>query len=207
MGMLKVVFVSLTLTVNCICNAEFIECSICHNDFDSGIKDSSTNECAKCSNLIKAIQEWRHYCPACQKLIVLDFCPECSILLKLTESNDEHIEDCETNHKIYNICLGCIEKLLIKKRKCWYTGCDQNIEPRGCLGYQTFLCSIHNAALRNAVLERKQKCPKCKNRCLLDLCSVCLVAINANHCDNCKWGNKKYSPYVPCLACLEKNKL
>lgn len=204
---IKTLFILLVFNVNCICNARLIECSICHKDFEWNEQEPFSTVCANCNKLIKEIQEWRDYCPECKQRIILDFCPKCYSLLNLDKPIETHVESCTNNHKFQDICLGCIEHLLIEKRKCWYKDCDENIERRGCLGYQTFLCSFHNAALKNAVLERKQKCPKCKNRSLLDLCSVCLVEINANHCDNCKWGNKKYSPYVPCLACLEKNKL
>ncbi len=200
MKTLKFSFILLGITINSICSAMTVECSICHENFQSGTKNSSTTVCANCNQLIKAIQEWKQYCPDCRKLTFLDLCQTC-----LTSINTDPCGACSAPYTTYIRCLACLNKHLPTKKQCLYTGCHNDIAIKGCCGYFSRLCSNHNTILIDTITTRKKKCNACKKQPLLDLCPACLESINADHCDDCQWKDTVYGPYVPCIQCLEKH--
>ena len=206
MDTLKSLFVILFFTINSLCYALEVECSICHERFDRG--KASGSVCPDCKKLIAAVKEWKKGCLECRKYPWLDLCPDCleGITKQEDSCNDRH-------HKLYNVCITCLKVSCKGKEEyngedspnCYYKGCKNPIASKGCCGYPTGLCMNHNEALMKAIITHKSKCKAdCKRYPFLDLCPECLELINtqkAGH-DDCIWKDTPYDVYVPCETCL-----
>jgi len=205
MDTLKYLFIVLFFSINSICHAIEIECSICHVRFDRG-KTSGT-VCSDCKDLIKAIKTWKQGCPECRKYPWLDLCTDClgDITKQEGTCNDRH-------HKLYNVCVQCLKVACQAKKEyvaetpnCLIIDCKKPIDPKGCCGYPTGLCTEHNTSLRQAIKKHKANCKaSCKYYPLLDLCPECLDSINSKKAGhgNCIWSETPYDVYVPCETCL-----
>ena len=207
MDTLKSLFVFLFFTINSLCYALKIECSVCHILFERG--QTSGTICSDCKNLIKAVNEWKKGCPECRKYTWLDLCPDCLELITLQEGtcNARH-------HKLYKVCTECLKTACQGKTEydnetspnCRYKDCKNPIASKGCCGYPTGLCMSHNESLLKAITTHKSNCKSdCKQYPFLDLCPECLELINqkkAGHAD-CIWKNIPYDVYVPCEKCLK----
>ena len=206
MDTLKSLFVILFFTINSLCYAIEIECSVCHKRFERGRASGTT--CQDCKDLIKAVKEWKKGCPECRKYPWLDLCPDClgNITKQEGTCNDQH-------HKFYNVCTECLKIACQTKEEynnedspnCYYKTCTKPIASKGCCGYPTGLCSDHNKSLMKAIITHKSNCKAtCRRYPLLDLCPECLESIN-NQKDNhegCIWEGTPYDIYVPCETCL-----
>lgn len=206
MDILKPLFVILFFTINSLCHALKIECSICHEQFERG--KASGTVCTDCKKLIKAVKVWKQGCSECRRYAWLDLCPDCLKDIKKQEGtcNNRH-------HELYNICIKCLEVACQAKKNydnennpnCLIKGCKSPIDPKGCCGYPTGLCTDHNASLRQAIKKHKANCKAiCRNYPFLDICPECLDLINSkkgNH-EDCIWKGTPYDVYVPCETCL-----
>lgn len=204
MDTLKSLFVILFFTINSLCYAIEIECSICHERFDRG--KASGTVCPECKALIAAVKEWKKGCPECRKYVWLDLCLDCLERITKQEGtcNDRH-------HKLYNVCTECLKAACKaaydaqESPNCLMSGCTDPISSKGCCGYPTGLCTNHNESLMKAIITHKSKCKtNCKQYPFLDICPECLELINdqkAGH-SNCIWKDTPYDVYVPCATCL-----
>lgn len=207
MDALKSLFIVLLFTINSLCLAIKIECSICHELFDRG---KTGTICPNCKELIAAVKEWKKGCSECRKYMWLDLCPDCLINIKQEKiCNERH-------HSLYHVCVNCLKESCKDQMKygkydgeetpnCFIKECKNPISSKGCCGYPTGLCNDHNEALRKIIKEHKFKCAAgCKTYPLLDLCPECLNLINiqkVNH-KECIWKDTPYDIYVPCTTCL-----